>query len=128
MRIAGIFILALTILAGAGSLAPARAEGDRSNGRKIFKECGNCHSVRAGKYGTFGPNLYGVVGRRAGMAAEHDYSPALKDADFAWTVERLNHWLAGPEKFLPGAEMEFSLDSAADRADVIAYLIAAGKR
>ena len=124
MRIAGIFILSL----GLGAGAPAQAEGNSSNGRKVFKECRNCHSVRAGKHGTFGPNLHGVVGREAGTAAEHDYSPALKNAGFVWTVERLDRWLAGPEKFLPGAEMDFILDNAEARADVIAYLIAAGKR
>ena len=128
MRIAGIFILSLTVVLAVGAFAPANAEGDSSKGRKIFKECRNCHSVRAGKYDTFGPNLYRVVGREAGTAAEHEYSPALINAGFVWTVERLDRWLAEPEKFLPGAEMEFTLDSAQDRADVIAYLIAAGKR
>ena len=49
--------------------AAARAESDSSAGRKIFKQCRNCHSVRQGKTGTFGPNLYQVVGRIAGMAA-----------------------------------------------------------
>ncbi|MBT3170186.1 MAG: c-type cytochrome [Rhodospirillaceae bacterium] len=128
MRIAGIFILSLSIMLGLGAGAPALAEGNSSNGRKIFKECRNCHSARADKYGTFGPNLYRVIGREAGTAAEHNYSPALKNAGFVWTVERLDRWLAGPEKYLPGAQMEFFLDSAEARADVIAYLIAAGKR
>ena len=84
MRIAGIFIVSLTLLLGAGAFAPVMAEGNSSKGRKVFKECRNCHSVKAGKYGTFGPNLYQIVGREAGTAAEHDYSPALKHAGFIW--------------------------------------------
>jgi len=106
----------------------ARADGDSSAGRKIFKQCRNCHSVRQGKFATFGPNLYQVVGRMAGTAPEYTYSPALAGAGFAWTAERLERWLTGPQALLPGAKMKFLLESAEARADVIAYLIAAGKR
>ena len=132
MRIALFTFVLLVVALASGQFlpgsSPARAEGDSSAGRKIFKQCRNCHSVRAGKFGTFGPNLYQVVGRIAGTAPEHDYSPVLKYAGFAWTPERLDRWLADPQAFLPGAEMEFLLESAQARADVIAYLIAAGKR
>ncbi|MDA0231071.1 MAG: c-type cytochrome [Proteobacteria bacterium] len=132
MRIA---LLALVFLAAAfgseqslpGGLS-ARAEGDSSAGRKVFKQCRNCHSVRQGKFGTFGPNLFQVVGRMAGTAPEHKYSPALAGAGFAWTPERLDRWLTDPQEFLPGAKMKYVLESAVARADVIAYLIAAGKR
>ena len=40
----------------------------------------------------------------------------------------LDRWLADPQAILPGTEMEFVLESAQQRPDVIAYLIAAGKR
>lgn len=132
MRIARLLVslLAVALLSGQPLLvgSPARAEGNSSAGRKVFKQCRNCHSVRQGKTGTFGPNLYQVVGRIAGMAADHDYSPALAGAGFAWTPELLDRWLADPQAILPGTEIEFVLESAQQRADVIAYLIAAGKR
>ncbi len=123
-----ISILLCLLLVPALAAAPALAEGNASAGRKVFKECRNCHSVKKGKFGTFGPNLYQVVGRAAGMAPEHDYSPALKNSGVIWTVENLDRWLADPQAFLPETEMEFVLESAEDRANVIAYLIAAGKR
>ena len=66
--------------------------------------------------------------RPAGAAPEYDYSPALAGAGFTWTPELLDRWLANPPAFLPGTEMEFILESAEKRADVIAYLIAAGTR
>ena len=69
-----------------------------------------------------------MVGRIAGTAEGHDFSPELASAGFAWTPELLDRWLADPQIFLPGTEMEFLLESAQERADVIAYLIAAGKR
>jgi len=106
----------------------ATAEGDVSAGRKVFKECSNCHSVKKDKHGTFGPNLYKIVGNKAGSGAVYDYSPVLKNSGIIWTIERLDRWLANPQAFLPDSEMEYSLESAKDRADVIAYLIAAGNR
>jgi cytochrome c len=128
-------LLALVFLAAAlasGQFLPggstAHAEGNGSAGRKIFKQCRNCHSVRQEKFGTFGPNLYQVVGRMAGTAAEYTYSPALAGAGFAWTPERLDRWLMDPQAFLPGANMKYFLESAEASDDVIAYLIAAGNR
>ena len=102
--------------------------GDSATGQKIFEECRDCHSVQAGKYRTFGPNLYQIVGRKAGTAARHVYSPALANAGFVWSADRLDGWLRDPQGFLPGSKMDFAMESEQARADVIAYLIAAGKR
>jgi len=103
-------------------------EGNASAGRKVFKECRYFHSVKKEKHGSFGPNLYKVVGSKAGSAAEYDYSMALKNSGIIWTVEQLDRWLANPQALLPDSEMVYTLESARDRKDVIAYLIAAGKR
>ena len=53
-----------------------------------------------GKFGTFGPNLYQVVGRMAGTAPEYTYSPSLAGAGLACTTEPLDHWLTNPQVFL----------------------------
>ena len=74
----------------------ARAKSDKSAGRKIFKQCRNCHSMWHGKLGTFGPNLYQVTGRMAGTAPEYTCSPSLAGAGLAWTAEPLDHWLTDP--------------------------------
>ena len=133
--LAGLFLLAIIALLAAGQLLPARADdpntnlvGDISEGQKIFEECRDCHSEQAGKYRTFGPNLYRILGRKAGTAAQHDYSPALAIAGFVWSEERLDRWLKDPQGFLPGSKMDIAIESEQARADVIAYLIAAGKR
>ena len=121
-------IIAYLFTALALAATSALADGSASAGRKVFKECRSCHSVQEGKYDTFGPNLYQVVGREAGSAPEYNYSPVLKNSDIVWTVVTLDRWLADPQAFLTGSEMEYILESAKDRADVIAYLIAAGRR
>ena len=109
--------------------ARRRARAIRTPGRKVFKVCKNCHSAKEGKTGTFGPNLYQVVGRVAGAVPGYPYSDSFANAEFAWTPERIDESLADPDGVYPDTKMAFKgLPDAADRADVIAYLIAAGER
>ncbi len=39
-----------------------------------------------------------------------------------WDETTLNKWLADPDCLVPGSDMSFRLDNAAERADIIAYL------
>lgn len=126
---------AIVAACSALSIAPSFAadgampEGNRSRGIKIFKQCQTCHSVRPDVHNTFGPNLYGVIGRQAAAVEGYDYSDALRNAGFAWSIERLDAYLKDPKGYLPGARMNFKgLADAQARADVIAYIDAASKR
>jgi cytochrome c len=111
---------------GAAGNLPA---GNRSRGIKIFKQCQTCHSVRPGEHNSFGPNLHGVIGRQAAAVEGYPYSEALRKAGFAWTIERLDAYLADPRGYLPGARMLFKgLKDPQDRADVLAYIEAASRR
>ena len=48
----------------------------------------------------------------------------MRDADFIWTPEALNAWLAQPGRFLPGNRMTFAgVLRQSDRDDLIAYLL-----
>lgn len=66
--------------------------------------------------------LDGVMGRRAGSVPGYPYSTALAQAGITWDADTLDKWLAGPQHFIPGAEMPFSLPDAVRRRNVIAYL------
>lgn len=102
--------------------APYNA-GDMENGRRAFARCRSCHTITEGGPNMTGPNLWGVFGRQAGAHPGYNYSNALKQADFAWDAERLDHWLANPRTFLPGNKMTFpGLPDQTDRRDVIAWL------
>jgi cytochrome c len=103
---------------------PAAAQtGDTAKGRAIFQtQCGVCHSVAPGKT-LVGPSLAGIVGKPAGKQAGFAYSPAMAKAGFRWDKAKLDTWIAGPAKVVPGNRMPFAgLADAARRADLIAYL------
>lgn len=103
--------------------APYNA-ADYDAGRRQFRRCGSCHTVDQNGSHRVGPNLYGLFGREAGTAENFNYSDALESADFIWTPEQLDAWLANPREFLPGNRMSFvGLRNEADRRDVIAYLL-----
>jgi cytochrome c len=71
------------------------------------------------------PNLYKIVGRKAGSLQNHGYSSAMKGADFVWDEAKLDRFIANPEQTVPGNNMKpFSgLASPQDRAKVIAFLL-----
>jgi cytochrome c len=92
-------------------------------GRRAFRVCQTCHTLGEDDRHMVGPNLHGLFSRNVGEAEDFRYSNALQEADFAWTPEQLNEWLANPRDFLPGNRMSFAgLRDEETRADVIAYL------
>lgn len=89
-------------------------------GRAVYQEhCAGCHSVDAHREG---PAHRGVVGRRAGALKDYTYSPALQGSKLLWTRATLRAWLTDPEALIPGQAMDYSLDDAQERDDVVAYL------
>jgi len=96
------------------------ARPDPAAGRTLFATvCSACHDTERNKVG---PMLNGVVGRRAGSVPGYPYSTALARSGITWDAASLDKWLAGPQHFVPGAAMPFSLPDVVRRRDVIAYL------
>ncbi|MBA4805514.1 MAG: cytochrome c family protein [Brevundimonas sp.] len=105
------------------SLPAPWSAGDIENGRRVFARCRACHTLTEGGPNMTGPNLHGVFGRVAGSKDGFNYSPALREAGFAWDAERLDHWLENPREFLRGNKMSFAgIRDAEDRRDLIAFL------
>jgi len=99
------------------------AQGDVTNGEKIFKKCAACHSINKGGKNKIGPALYNVVGRKVGDVADYKYSKTLASYDKAWTFEELNGFLIKPAVYLKGTKMSYAgLRKEADRASIIKYL------
>lgn len=103
---------------------PRYREADVKNGEREAVLCRACHTLERGAATMIGPNLFGMFGKRAGFAANYDYSSALADADLIWTPRALDAWLAAPHRFLPGNRMTFpGISNAQARNDLIAYLL-----
>ncbi|MBO1019583.1 cytochrome c family protein [Methylobacterium sp. SD274] len=98
----------------------AHAEGDAAAGEKAFAPCKACHAF--GKNGV-GPDLTGVVGRKAASLDGYSYSAPLKASGLTWDEASLHEWLKSPKAKVPGTKMVFAGypdDKKID--DVIAYL------
>ncbi|MEO1242420.1 MAG: c-type cytochrome [Pseudomonadota bacterium] len=107
---------------GAGG-PPDAPRTPAEKGRMAFNECGACHTVREGDPSRIGPNLSGVIGRRAGALEDFAYSAAFQNADVVWDETALDAFLARPQEFLRGNRMAYPGEPDAEtRADLIAYL------
>lgn len=70
-----------------------------------------------------GPNLFGVVGRKAGSAPGFRYSRALQGVGLTWSRSELDAYLANPSRKVPGNAMpDTPVSAPADRAAIISYL------
>jgi cytochrome c len=112
----------------AGAQVAAGSNPETSRGRRLFLYCASCHDISGESSAKIGPNLRGVFGRRAGSLPGYGYSAAMKASQFTWNQQSLDRWLTRPNDVVPGTSMAFSgLSDAADRAALIAYIIARGQ-
>lgn len=96
---------------------------DAKNGATVFNRCIICHSNSKGAPAKIGPNLFGVVGRKAGTAPGFNYSAAMKGSGIVWTNDKLKLYLAHPAQVVPGTRMTFAgISNPRDVDDVVAYL------
>ncbi len=125
MKLQGLAILGSAALAMLGATAafsqstPAAAP----NGEALFRQrCASCHTIAAGGRATIGPNLAGVVGRRAAASNFTNYSPALRGAGLSWTRANLDEYLANPTAKVRGTRMVVRVTDAAQRRALIDYM------
>ena len=111
----------ITVVMFAGLVASAGYAQDAEHGKSLFKACAVCHATDHAN--RVGPGLEGIVGRKAGTAADFRYSNAMKNFGMVWDAESLNAFLESPQKAVPGTRMTYpGVKDATDRADVIGYL------
>jgi cytochrome c len=97
---------------------------------QFHKSCGTCHTAEANAPPRQGPNLRGVVGRKAGTLSGFAYSDALKAAGrsgLVWTPDAIDKWITDAGKFIPGVNMMYRQADPAKRHLVIKYLESVSK-
>lgn len=106
-----------------GAAVKAALTGDAEAGRAEFARCRSCHKAGPSARSGFGPQLTGIVGRRAGAATDYRYSAAMKNSGVVWTAPVLAAFLKAPQQVVPGNNMRFWGISDDQRiANLLAYL------
>lgn len=106
------------------SLADRLQHANLENGRKVFGQCGLCHTPAKNGPARVGPPLYDVVGRPFAAISDFTYSRAMRaEVNKKWDYATLDAYLAAPRKYIPGTAMAFiGVKDVQDRADLILYL------
>ena len=112
------------LLAAAFSLAASHAFAqDVANGEDVFKKCRACHAIGAGAKNLVGPQLNGLVGRKAGTSEGFPYSEANKGSGVTWDKDTFLKYIKDPKAFMPGNKMAFAgIKDEQDAGDLFAYL------
>lgn len=118
-------LLVATAAALVGAAAPASAQ-DAVAGQRVFNQCRACHTIDEGGRNQVGPNLHGVVGRKAAEQEGFRYSANMKElaeGGLTWTEENLRKYLANPKSLVPRGTMAFvGIRNQKQLDDLIAYL------
>ena len=119
----------LTALGAMATAIPGLAlaqSGDAAAGQRVFNQCRACHTADQGGRNGVGPNLFGIVGRRAASIEGFRYSANMRElgtSGLVWTEERLRAYVANPKAVAPRGSMSFpGLRNETQINDLMAYL------
>lgn len=119
--------VAMACVAFLPNTASAAAKAATTPEQIFKKNCAICHSIEAGKNKN-GPSLAGIIGKKAGTVEGYKKYKGLKGADFVWTPENMDVFIADPNKFVktntPNKKsgMKPRVKKADVRAIIIEYL------
>jgi cytochrome c len=120
--IKGSITAALAVFAVGCAQTVSYPTGDITAGAEVFRKCISCHSEDPNRK-TFGPQLKGVYGRKAGTFPEFEYSDALKNSGIVWDDNYLREWMAGNTQIVIGTRMRHvKITDLADQDHLLAYI------
>jgi cytochrome c len=87
------------------------------------KQCSQCHTFGQGEGPGFGPNLFGIIGKKAGSAQGFKYSPGFLAvmSGKTWDPKLLDRWLTDTQALVPGTGMTYFQDDPATRKKLIQF-------
>jgi len=116
--------LARAALVLAALYAPAAIADEFTDpGRKIFeRQCRTCHGDESAPDTALGPNLAGIMGRKAGTGNSGVHSRAAIESDTVWTRSSLRRYLSEPGREMPGTFMPVQVKDPEDLDNLLNYL------
>ncbi|HWT10796.1 MAG TPA: cytochrome c family protein [Roseomonas sp.] len=100
--------------------------GDAAAGQRVFNQCRACHTSEQGGRQGVGPNLFGIVGRRAGAIEGFRYSANMRELateGLTWSDDRLRAYIGNPKAVVPRGSMSFpGIRNETQVNDLMAYL------
>ena len=116
-------VIVSVLLVAASLFATAACAGDAAKGQAVYQRCAICHRADKGGGNGLGPNLFGIVGRKAGTVAGFGYSAAMKSSGITWSADKLAAYIAHPAAVVPGNRMAFAgIGNPQMVSDLVAYL------
>ena len=101
----------------------AGADAGAQAGRKVFdRECRTCHGGTARADTPIGPNLAGIIGRKAATQASGVHSRARIDSGIVWDRDSLRRFLADPPHAVPGTLMPVRVEDPAELEHLLDFL------
>ena len=123
--------LMVTMVVAAAASMPVAAlaqAGDAAAGQRVFNQCRACHTIDQGGRNGVGPNLWGIVGRRAGAIEGFRYSSNMRElaaGGLTWNEDRLRAYIQNPKAVVPTGSMSYpGLRNETQLNDLMAYLAA----
>ena len=118
--IAALVPVVLTVFATAASAQ----SGDATRGERLFnQQCKACHTVEKGGPNTIGPNLFGILGKKAAAVEGFSFSEAMQKSGITWDDKTMAEYLKDPKARVPDGKMVYAgLKQQAQLDDMVAYL------
>lgn len=108
---------------GLASLTAHAADGNPEAGANVFRPCRACHQVGETAKNFVGPQLNGVIGRKASTVSGYSYSAAFQALDRVWNEDAFRKYIADPRGDVPGTKMTFAgVKDEQQITDLIAFL------
>ena len=118
-----IFAGVILAVAAAGPAVAAGYVGNAKAGEAAFRKCASCHQVGRFAQAGYGPQLNGIIGRKAASTPDFKYSEAMKKSGIVWTEQNLARYLRAPHDMVPGTSMRFwGIGDDQQIADLLAYM------